>query len=462
MGHLNSSNLNNSDSNPDHHSHDPDKIIGDRYQIKQILGQGSFGATYLVQDLKNENQLVAMKRFYPEKGVEWKGFELFEREAQVLRSLQHHGIPGIHNYFQGEKDNQLSMYLVMDYIPGKSLATLIDEKASLDQFEIIQLMLELLNILHYLHSRIPPLFHRDLKPANIIIRPDGSPALVDFGAVRSVFKQPDEKGSTIVGTYGYMPFEQYMGQACPASDLYSLGATMLHLMTNRPPADFIDEQGKIIVPDELPGGDHLREILVTLLRHEVSERFQSALEVRQALLSPIVSTSLQRVKPENRHQAVMPLTDFAAITPRPIEGSLDDLYTETVLTPMQLMNPELRATERTKLRPKVLTALGSVISLGLLPAIHYVHYLARKKKYIRYFKTGVYTTAELINISRNTEAGAPWFSVTYRFWVDGEIQWGKDKIIPSAARFWKPGDQVHILYLPVKNYASVIIGPFDI
>jgi serine/threonine protein kinase len=106
-----------------------------------------------------------------------------------------------------------------------------------------------------LHARVPPVLHRDIKPANVILRPDGAPVLVDFGAVRTVFRAAAEGGSTVVGTFGYMPFEQYMGQASPASDLYALGATLLHVITGRGPAEFATprRRGRGARAD-LPGG----------------------------------------------------------------------------------------------------------------------------------------------------------------------------------------------------------------
>src|SRR6185503_314055 len=120
---------------------------------------------------------------------------------------------------------------------------------------------ELLGVLDYLHSRVPPVLHRDIKPANLIVRPDGSIARVDFGAVRNVFRSPDEDGSTVVGTHGYMPYEQYMGQASPASDLYALGATLLHLITGRGPSEFATRDGAVEVPADLPGGPVLRNVV---------------------------------------------------------------------------------------------------------------------------------------------------------------------------------------------------------
>ena len=107
--------------------------------------------------------------------------------------------------------------VISEYVEGTSLAQMIDAGTHVEPGQLMHLVLELLAILEYLHGRVPPILHRDIKPSNIIVRPNGYPAIVDFGAVRRVFLSADESGSTIAGTYGYMPYEQYMGQASPSS-----------------------------------------------------------------------------------------------------------------------------------------------------------------------------------------------------------------------------------------------------
>ncbi|MCA9056719.1 MAG: serine/threonine protein kinase, partial [Planctomycetaceae bacterium] len=206
----------------------------------------------------------------------WKAFELFEREAAALRSLRHHGIPEIHDHLRDGEDGAMIAYLVMEYVEGDSLEQRIEDHKTLDPAGLLQLTLGLLDILDYLHTRMPPVLHRDIKPANVILRPNGAPALVDFGAVRTIFRGADERGSTVVGTFGYMPFEQYMGQASPASDLYAVGATLLHLVTGRPPSDFASSDGAIEVPEALPGGPVLRDVVARLLSPSASARYQSA------------------------------------------------------------------------------------------------------------------------------------------------------------------------------------------
>src|SRR5687768_8256087 len=259
-------------------------MIADRYDIVRTLGQGAFGRTFLARDAQ-AGRLVAIKML-DTRGAGLKAFELFEREAAVLRSLRHHGIPEIYEALRANWEGTEASFLVMEYVEGTSLAALIAESRHLEHAEVVHILLELLGILEYLHGRVPPILHRDIKPSNIIVRPNGFAAVVDFGSVRRVFLAPEESGSTVAGTYGYMPYEQYMGQASPSSDLYALAATILHLCTGRPPKDFMTAEGRIEVPGDVPADARLRAVISRMLRPSPPERFASAREVRQALLAP--------------------------------------------------------------------------------------------------------------------------------------------------------------------------------
>lgn len=209
--------------------------VAGRYEIVRPLGDGGFARTFLARDLVQPRS-VALKVLRPREANEWKAYELFEREGAVLRELRHHGVPAIYETFRASWDGADAAFLAMEYIEGTSLEQTIAERRHVDPAHVLDLFAELLGVLDYLHTRMPPVLHRDIKPANVVVRIDGAPVLVDFGAVRNVFRSPSETSSTVVGTYGYMPYEQYMGQASPASDLYALAATFLHLITGRPRA----------------------------------------------------------------------------------------------------------------------------------------------------------------------------------------------------------------------------------
>jgi serine/threonine protein kinase len=271
-------------------------VVGGRYEMLRSLGRGAFGHTYLARDREADRD-VAVKLLDSRAGHDAKAYELFRREADVLRAVRHHGIPEIHDALQDEWNGAPATFLVMEYIEGTSLAQIIDEGRVLDRADVVHVFLELLGVLDYLHGRVPPILHRDIKPSNIIVRPNGFPALVDFGSVRRVFMGPEEAGSTVAGTYGYMPYEQYMGQATPASDLFATAATFLHLLTGRPPKDFMNDDGRIQVPEMLPGEPRLRIVIARLLRPSPAERFASAREVRDALVGEEKGTALAAVRP---------------------------------------------------------------------------------------------------------------------------------------------------------------------
>ncbi len=259
-------------------------VLAGRYEVQSALGQGSFGRTLLARD-QQHGRSVAIKVFEARGTADWKAYEMFEREAVVLKLLRHQGIPEVIDSFRDKWDGAEAPFLVMEYVAGTSLAQIIESGRHLEQDQVLHVLLELLGILEYLHGRVPPILHRDIKPSNIIVRPNGFPALVDFGSVRRVFLTPDESGSTVAGTYGYMPYEQYMGQASPSSDLYSVGATMLHVVTGRAPKEFMNAEGRIEPPVDIPGDERFRKVIARMLRPVPLERYQSAAEVRREVLS---------------------------------------------------------------------------------------------------------------------------------------------------------------------------------
>lgn len=258
--------------------------VADRYRIVSILGQGGSGVTYGAEDLDSHQQ-CALKQLSLKGMTHWKQLELFEREAQVLSQLDHPGIPNYIDYFQTDTEQNRCFYIVQELAPGRSLADLVQEGWRASEAEVRQLGVKVLNILKYLHDLTPPIIHRDIKPQNIIRSDDGQIYLVDFGAVQNVY-QNTMVGSTVVGTYGYMAPEHFQGKAVPATDLYSLGATLLFLLTHCAPADLPQQRLKIdfrkavqLQPDFANWLDHL-------LEPAVEDRLQSAQEALAELTQP--------------------------------------------------------------------------------------------------------------------------------------------------------------------------------
>lgn len=171
---------------------------------------------------------------------DWKRMELFEREAQTLTHLNHTGVPRLIDYFKNEAGTRL--FLVVEKIPGVSLATMLNNGWHPSEGAVIQIARQVLDILEYLHGLNPPVVHRDIKPSNLLRDADEQVHLVDFGAAQHLLHP--EGGRTVVGTFGYMAPEQFAGKAEPASDLYGLGATVIHLLSGRWPLN-CPKQGTI-------------------------------------------------------------------------------------------------------------------------------------------------------------------------------------------------------------------------
>jgi serine/threonine protein kinase len=256
-------------------------LRGGRYALIRKLGEGSQGETYEAMDngvgpearkraaretplvdkwaryvreqetggeVKRDAKLVAIKCFRVGTAKTWKDVELAEREARTLASLAHPRLPKYFEHF--EEDGAL--YLVMEKIEGESLASLRKQGRTMNGAEITRMLEDIGGALRYLHGRAPPVVHRDIKPGNIIRRPDGSFALVDFGAVRDRLRPAG--GSTVVGTFGFMAPEQFQGRASAASDVYGLGATALTMLTGVEPEDLPHEGLGINVRRALPRG----------------------------------------------------------------------------------------------------------------------------------------------------------------------------------------------------------------
>lgn len=264
--------------------HQSGEVIANRYRIIDILGEGNSGITYGVEDLQTK-QKIALKAFSFQKMTDWKMMELFEREAKILQQLNHPAIPSYLDYFQVDTEDERAFYIAQQLAEGQSLATLVDGGWHRTETEVKEIAVELLKILVYLHLQKPPIIHRDIKPHNIIRRDDGKIFLVDFGAVKHTYHSTLMRGSTVVGTFGYMAPEQFRGQAFPATDLYSLGATILFLLTHRSPAELPVERLKLDFRDRIQVSEEFADWLEKILEPDVEDRFTSASEAL-AILQP--------------------------------------------------------------------------------------------------------------------------------------------------------------------------------
>jgi serine/threonine protein kinase len=262
------------------------QILYERYQLNSQLGNNAGRQTWLATDIgTSPNELVIVKLLAFNPQMQWDEFRLFEREAQVLQQLNHSRIPQYRDYFSIDQEIGAGLCwfgLVQQYIPGASLRQLLNHGKRFTQTEVIKLAKDVLEILIYLHNLNPPVLHRDIKPSNLILGDDGQVYLVDFGAVQNSAAAVGAT-FTIVGTTGYAPLEQFWGKAVPASDLYALGATLIHLLTGTAPADLPQKDLRIQFCDRTSLSPELTRWIEVLTAPDLEQRFSNASEALEAL-----------------------------------------------------------------------------------------------------------------------------------------------------------------------------------
>jgi hypothetical protein len=210
-------------------------LLDGRYAIVGVLGRGAAAVTWRLVD--GDGGAYAGKELMLRADLASKVRELAHREASVLGQISHPQIPRLRESLVTGQGRARSLWIVQDLVPGQDLASVLAGRR-LATREVAAIVASALVPLVYLHGLSPPVVHRDLKPGNLILRPDGPIALVDFGSVREAIADSALGGSTVTGTFGYMAPEQFAGDASPASDLYGLGATAIHLLTREPPHRF--------------------------------------------------------------------------------------------------------------------------------------------------------------------------------------------------------------------------------
>ncbi|WP_026097991.1 serine/threonine protein kinase [Baaleninema simplex] len=255
--------------------HRSEDIIADRYRIVRPLGHGGTSVTYEAEDLTNY-RLVAIKVLSLRQMGDWKVLELFERESRILQQLSHPAIPKYLDYFYLDSQSDRRFYLVQELVSGRSLYELGQKGWKPTESSVKAIAEQVLEILDYLHRRVPPVIHRDIKPQNLIRQSDGRIFLVDFGAVQDVYRYTVSKGGTFVGTLGYMPPEQFRGETHCASDVYALGATLVYLLTGKSPDELPQKRLKIDFRSTTNLSPQFADWLDSLLEPAIEDRYQSA------------------------------------------------------------------------------------------------------------------------------------------------------------------------------------------
>ncbi len=258
------------------------QVLGGRYQIVRLLGQGGFGAVYQAWDLNLKVPCAVKENFETNPSA----MRQFEREASMLATLRHPNLPRVTDHFIFPGQGQ---YLVMDYIEGDDLQTILERDGkALPESQVVSWLVEICDALSYLHTQPVPVIHRDIKPANIKITPYGRAMLVDFG-IAKVFNL---ESRTTIGarafTPGYSPFEQY-GQAPTdaRSDIYALGATAYGVLTGQAPTESIARMAGTPLPQPRQLNPAIspqtERAILKALEIMPDKRFQSDLEFKQAL-----------------------------------------------------------------------------------------------------------------------------------------------------------------------------------
>ncbi len=270
------------------------QIFQQRYQLKQKLAQNAGRQTWLAEDISIQPaETVILKFLAFGEQFQWQDLKLFEREADILKQLSHPRIPKYRDYFSIEDKNSW-FALVQEHIPGSSLKQLIESKQRFTEEELRRIATDVLEILCYLHTLNPQVIHRDIKPSNLMLGGDKKVYLIDFGAVQD---NAAAKGTTftIVGTYGYAPIEQFGGRTVPASDLYALGATLIHLATGIIPADLPQNNMRIQFEDKVSLSDGFIHWIKKLTEPNINDRYSSASLALNSLTTGIVVNSSSHI-----------------------------------------------------------------------------------------------------------------------------------------------------------------------
>ncbi len=263
----------------------PKRILNERFEIVSTLGSGGMGSVFQARDRRFQevSRMVAIKEIaLPAHDVDArdKTIRSFQREANILAAISHPTIPVIYDFFHDDQ----ACFLVMEYISGQNLEEILENSDGVLLIDhIVEWAVSICDVLDYLHNQQPhPIVFRDLKPSNIMIDQHGRARLIDFGIARYL---ENTKKNTMIGTEGYAPPEQYRGEAGPLGDIYALGATLHHLLTNHdprlePPFTFDARPVRKVNPAISPG---LEMIINQSLAYNKEDRFPSAAAMREAL-----------------------------------------------------------------------------------------------------------------------------------------------------------------------------------
>jgi serine/threonine protein kinase len=305
----------------------PGHLLGNRYQVIKALGQGGQSNVYLIQDTRLKGKKWVAKEMvaqYTDPKDQAQAKVHFEREAQLLATLDHPNLPKVTDFFTEAGKH----YLIMEYVAGEDLGSLLQKRQKpFSEEEVAGWAIQIATVLYYLHKQNPPVVFRDIKPSNIMLE-GGMAKLIDFGIARLF--NPTKKGDTLrIGSPGYSPPEQYSGQTDPRSDIYSLGVTMHHLLTNQDPSrtqtPFKIPPIKAFNPKVSPKMIYIVEKATQM---DPDKRYQNALELKNDLKEIIAGgkTQLTPLPPgamtvPQPHGMTIPVTPQVTTGTVPVQGT---------------------------------------------------------------------------------------------------------------------------------------------
>jgi serine/threonine-protein kinase len=276
---------------------------GPRYYITRVIKEGGQGAVF--EAIDDGNQVYAVKQMldrFTDPKERAEAVDRFEAEARILQRLSHPRIPRVYVSYQDEGFH----YLVMDFVRGEDLEDVIRRERYIPEDRALVWAEQICDVLEYLHSRNPAIIFRDMKPSNIMIEPGGSVKLIDFGIAKTF--NPTRHGGTQIGTPGYAPPEQYQGMATPTSDVYSLGATLHHMLTGRDPRDEPPFTFPPVYALRPSVSKRTSDAVQRALQMKPEDRYRSVAELRAALIPPRPQPAQVRVAPAPQPAVAAPAT----------------------------------------------------------------------------------------------------------------------------------------------------------
>ncbi|BAU09813.1 serine/threonine kinase [Leptolyngbya sp. NIES-3755] len=405
--------------------------IHDRYCLEAILNEKPGRKTFLATDRLTRSKVI-IKLLLFSASVTWEEVKLFEREAEVLQSFNHKAIPQYVDRFDLALPNIQGFAVVQTWIAAKSLKQHLENGRRFSELEIQQIAEQVLSILHDLHTHSPPIIHRDLKPSNILLGERsgnyvGQVYLIDFGSVQNVAATQDGT-FTITGTYGYMPPEQFSGRTFPASDLYSLGATLVELLTGLDPAELPHQNGSLQIEESICSKPFYHW-LVQLLQPNPNQRFESAQQALEALQHPdrrMLDRAFFQNHPQIRLNVDRELLHLVILPDRALNISLTNFISFTVL-PLALLILSI------PVRVLLLIPLaGPVLYIAALGGLAFLFvwtlFEAVQQSLLHHFcKTQLRSQSETIQVKK-TILGLTVYKKAYSIVQIQSIEWSKSYI----------------------------------